>query len=207
MVRLCLVHGTHVSEAFNDRELVARAQAGDEDAFAQLVARYETGVRRYAGRMLGDAEEARDVAQLAFIRAWENLARYNPAWSFSTWLYRIAANLSIDLIRSRESKQRSHAAHIRMVPSSVGASALTELGESEVKRIFDELAAGLSPAQRSAFLLREVEGLSTAEVARIMGCSEATVRNHVFQARANLRRVLAERYPEYLPRRGGSDEV
>jgi RNA polymerase sigma-70 factor (ECF subfamily) len=153
--------------------------------------------------MLGDAEEARDVAQLAFIRAWENLSRYNPSWSFSTWLYRIAANLAIDLIRSRESRQRSHAAHLRTVPGSVGASALAELGESEVKRIFDELAAGLSPSQRSAFLLREVEGMSTAEVAAIMGCSEATVRNHVFQARANLRKVLAERYPEYLPRGGG----
>lgn len=200
---LRLVRGMHVTQVFNDRELVARAQEGDEDAFAVLVQRYEIGVRRYAARMLGDAEEARDVAQLAFIRAWENLSRYNPSWSFSTWLYRITANLAIDLIRSRESRQRSHAAHLRMVPSSVGAKALADLGESEVKRIFDELAAGLSPAQRSAFLLREVEGMSTAEVAGIMGCSEATVRNHVFQARSNLRKVLAERYPEYLPRGGG----
>jgi RNA polymerase sigma-70 factor, ECF subfamily len=196
---LRLVDGTHVSEPSDDRELAARARAGDEDAFATLVNRHQVGVRRFVARMLGDAEEARDISQLAFIRAWENLSRYDPAWSFSTWLYRIASNLAIDLIRARDSRQRTNAAHLRMVSDSVGSTALADLAEGEVRAIFDELAATLSPAQRSAFLLREVEGLSTAEVAAVMGCTEATVRNHVFQARATLRRELAARYPEYLP--------
>lgn len=199
---LRLVRAMPVSGTVDDRDLAARAREGDEDAFALLVNRHQVGVRRFAARMLGDAEEARDIAQLAFIRAWENLARYDPAWSFSTWLYRIASNLAIDLIRARDSRQRTHATHLRMVSDSVGATALKDLSEGEVQRIFAELAKELSPAQRSAFLLREVQGMPTSEVALVMGCSEATVRNHVFQARATLRRELAARYPEYLPRGG-----
>jgi RNA polymerase sigma-70 factor (ECF subfamily) len=192
-----------VTVQHDDRQLAARAREGDEAAFAVLVRRHQGGVRRCAARILGDEEEARDIAQLAFVRAWENLSRYDPTWSFSTWLYRIASNLAIDVLRSRDSRDRTHAAHLRLVGDSVGPSAPRDLAEGEVRRIFAELAATLSPAQRTAFVLREVEGLSTDEVAQAMGCTEATVRNHVFQARATLRRELAIRYPEYLPRGGG----
>jgi RNA polymerase sigma-70 factor (ECF subfamily) len=191
----------------DDRELAAAARMGDESAFADLVHRHQAGVRRCAARILGDMEEARDVAQLAFVRAWENLEKYDAAWSFSTWIYRIATNLAIDVLRSRDSRDRTHANHLRLVPDSVGPSAPTDMAESEVRRIFLELAEDLSPSQRAAFIYREVEGLSTAEVAVVLGCSEATVRNHVFQARAVLRRALAARYPEYLPRGGGSDDL
>ena len=72
-----------------------------------------------------------------------------------------------------------------------------------MQRIFAELAERLTPSQRAAFVLREVEGRETVEVAKVMGCSEATVRNHVFQARAVLRREGSARYPEYMPRGGG----
>ena len=192
-----------VSVEHDDRELAALARGGDETAFAQLVRRHQAGVRRCAARILFDDEEARDIAQLAFVRAWENLSRYDPTWSFSTWLYRIASNLAIDVLRSRDSRDRTHTAHLRLVGDSVGPSAPRDLAESEVRRIFAELAEILTPAQRAAFVLREVDGLATNEVAQALGCSEATVRNHVFQARATLRKELAARYPEYMPRGGG----
>jgi RNA polymerase sigma-70 factor, ECF subfamily len=187
----------------DDRVLAATALKGDEDAFAQLVRRHQSGVRRCAARILYDEEEARDIAQLAFVKAWENLAKYDPSWSFSTWLYRIATNLAIDVLRSRDSRDRTHATHLRLVGDSESPAAPRDLAEGEVHRIFGELSAELSPAQRTAFVLREVEGQSTAEVAQVMGCTEATVRNHVFQARATLRRELTARYPEYLPQGGG----
>lgn len=186
-----------------DRELAAAARAGDEAAFAELIRRHQGGVRRCAARILCDDEEGRDIAQAAFIRAWENLAKYDPAWSFSTWLYRIASNLAIDVLRSRDSRDRTHQTHFRLVGESETPRAPERLDEAEVQRIFGELAECLTPAQRAAFVLREVQGLSTAEVAEAVDCSEATVRNHVFQARAVLRRELAARYPEYLPRGGG----
>jgi RNA polymerase sigma-70 factor (ECF subfamily) len=199
---LCLRVREAVSEPRDDRELVGAALGGDENAFAELVRRHQAGVRRCAARILLDREEARDVAQLAFIRAWENLARYDAAWSFSTWLYRIASNLAIDTLRSRESRDRTHSGHLRLVGDRVEPVALGKLGEDEVSRIFDELAAALPPMQRAAFVLREVQGLPTAEVATALECTEATVRNHVFQARQTLRRELARRYPEYLPMGG-----
>ncbi|MBI4915435.1 MAG: sigma-70 family RNA polymerase sigma factor [Acidobacteria bacterium] len=200
---LRLLARTDVTGGRDDRELAAAARAGDEAAFGELVRRHQAGVRRCAARILSDVEEARDIAQLAFIRAWENLAKYDPAWSFSTWLYRIATNLAIDMLRSRDSRDRTHVAHLRLVGDSVNASAPRDLAEDEVKRIFAELARDLSPTQRAAFVLREVEGLDTSEVAAVLGCSEATVRNHVFQARVVLKKQLVARYPEYLPRGGG----
>ncbi|MGE5236218.1 MAG: RNA polymerase sigma factor [Acidobacteriota bacterium] len=199
---LRLVVRENVSGEKNDRELAASARSGDEVAFAELVRRHQGGLRRCAARILGDAEEARDIAQVAFIRAWENLAKYDETWSFSTWLYRIATNLAIDLLRSRDSRDRTHVAHLRLVGDSVGPAAPRDLADREVHEIFAELARVLSPTQRAAFVLREVEGLSTGEVAGILGCTEATIRNHVFQARGILRRELAARYPEYLPKGG-----
>ncbi len=191
-----------VSAEQDDRQLAARARGGDEAAFALLVRRHQAGVRRCAARILGDDEEARDIAQLAFVRAWENLSRYDATWSFSTWLYRIASNLAIDVLRSRDSRDRTHAAHLRLVGDSVRPSAPNDLAEGEVRRIFAELVVLLTPSQRAAFALREIEGMPTHEVALVLGCSAATVRNHVFQARATLRKELAARYPEYLPGRG-----
>lgn len=193
-----------VSEERDDRDLASASRGGDENAFAVLVRRHQAGVRRCAARILNDTEEARDIAQLAFVRAWENLAKYDPAWSFSTWLYRITTNLAIDALRARTSRDRTHGAHLRLVGDSVGPVAPRELSEQEVQRIFSELAEVLTVTQRAAFVLREVEGQSTAEVAQSLGCSEATVRNHIFQARAALRRELAARFPEYLPRGGRS---
>ena len=200
---LRLLTRPEMSQRPDDRELAAAARTGDEGAFAELVRRHQVGVRRCAARILADNEEARDIAQLAFVRAWEKLPRYDPTWSFSTWLYRIATNLAIDVLRSRDSRDRTHRAQLHLVGDTVAPEAPHRVAEGEVQRIFGELAERLTPSQRTAFVLREVEGRETVEVARVMGCSEATVRNHVFQARAVLRRELAARYPEYLPRGGG----
>ncbi len=204
MALLRLLARQPVTDERDDRELAADARSGDEAAFAELVRRHQGGVRRAATRILHDEEEARDVAQLAFVKAWENLEKYDPTWSFSTWLYRIASNLAIDVLRSRDSRDRTHSSPLRLVTSSSAPEAHRDLQEAEVRQIFEELAEVLTPSQRTAFVLREVEGLSTGEVAQVMGCSEATVRNHVFQARRVLRDELARRYPEYLPRAGRS---
>lgn len=183
----------------DDRQLAMAARDGDEAAFAELVRRHQGGVRRVAARILLDEEEARDIAQLAFIRAWQNLRRYDCSWSFSTWLYRITSNLAIDALRARGTRDRTHQVHLRLVGEVVHPEAPRALQEGEVERIFCQLASLLPPTQRQAFVLREVEGLPTREVAQIMGCSEATVRNHVFSARARLRGEFARRFPEYLP--------
>lgn len=185
----------------DDRKVVRAALDGDEEAFADLVRRYSGGLHRAVARIVLDEEEAWDVVQMAFIKAWQRLDRYNPRWSFSTWLYRIGTNLAIDLVRSRASRQKAHRAGTDHQLRLVGGieDAPTRLEHGEVDGILRDLVQYLTPQQRSAFILREVEDLETAEVAEILGCSAATVRNHVFQARKTLRREIHDRFPEFVP--------
>ena len=186
----------------DDREAVRAARAGDDEAFAHLVRRHSGGLHRTVARILGDESEAWDVVQMAFVRAWQRLDRYNEKWSFATWLYRIGTNLAIDLIRARSSREKAHRAgtehRLRVVGESLSASELAD--RREVNRLLDQLVEELTPQQRTAFVLREVEGMDTAEVAEVLGCTATTVRNHVFQARKSLRRELSRKFPEYLPK-------
>jgi len=185
----------------DDRDYVQAARAGDDEAFAALVRRHSGGLHRAVARILADDEEAWDVVQMAFLRAWQRIGSYDPRWSFATWLYRIGTNMAIDLIRSRASRERAHRAsgehRLRIVGESRPTSELAD--HREVDWMLDQLVDALTPQQRSAFVLREIEGLETAEVAQVLGCSATTVRNHVFQARKILRRALGEKFPEYLP--------
>jgi RNA polymerase sigma-70 factor (ECF subfamily) len=187
--------------AMSDREWIQAAKNGDEDAYADLVRRHSGGLHRAVVRILADEAEAWDVVQMAFLKAWQKLDRYDPRYSFSTWLYRIGTNLAIDLLRSRTSRERAHKAgtehRLRLVGN--GDSAASRLDRSEADDILGQLVEELTPQQRSAFVLREMSGFDTAEVAEVLGCSATTVRNHIFQARKVLRRELKERFPEYLP--------
>lgn len=199
--RLCVVTGERGAVAVDDRELARAATAGDDDAFESLVQRHSGGLHRAVARILCDDAEAWDVVQMAWVRAWERLDRYDSRWSFATWLYRIGTNLAIDVLRSRSSREKAHQAgmehRLRLVGEAEPPS--RQSAGHEVDRIVSEVVQVLTPQQRSAFVLREVEGLTTGEVAQVLGCSATTVRNHIFQARKVLREEMARRYPEYLP--------
>lgn len=189
-----------------DRELLERLAADDELALAELVSRKTRGLLQVVGRIVADAEEARDVVQVALFRLWENRQKYDPRWSPNTWIYRIATNLAIDHWRSRRSRDQAAEPvrfHLVHRAESQESGALADLKGSEVDRIFRELASELTEKQRLVFVLRELEGLSSQEVAEIAGCEESTVRNHLFNARKVLREQLLRRYPEYASGRGG----
>ena len=110
--------------------------------------------------------------------------------------------------RSRERQVEPVRQHLRQVAAGRSDSAVPSLARHEVADIFHELAGELTDKQRSVFILREIEGLSSREVAEIVDCRESTVRNHLFQARTTLRRMLRARYPEYAPPRGeGGDDA
>ena len=184
-----------------ERTLALRAQAGDLEAFGELVRRRTPGVVAFLRRMLGDAEDARDVAQLTFLRVWENLGRYDPAWAFSTWLFRIAGNLAIDALRARRTRQRTEAESFRLVKgarTSAEPDAPGILRRDEVRRVFESCSGVLSETQRLVFVLREFEEKDGPEIASILECRESTVRNHLFQARRLLRDEIRKRYPEYV---------
>ncbi len=186
-----------------DKQLLSALRGGDETALDVLIERKTEALVNLAYRIVNDLEEARDIVQVTFFRLWEKRDRFDERWSPNTWIYRIATNLSIDHLRSRQSRQRGHEPMRLHLQESFDSRARNEqanlLHESEVMAIFHELATGLTEKQRAVFLLREVEGLSSREVGQIVGCRESTVRNHLFNARKYLRRELCERYPEYAP--------
>ncbi len=184
----------------SDRDLLFALREGDEAALNELIGRKTKPLLQLVTRILGDLEEARDVVQVTFFKVWENRAKFDERWSPNTWIYRIASNLAIDHLRSRRSRERSQEPvrqHLRQVADGRAHRDLSRLQQGEVAGIFRELAGALSEKQRMVFLMREVEGLSSPEVAVILGCRESTVRNHLFNARKYLRGELLRRYPEY----------
>lgn len=194
-------HRATLAEA-SDREVLLAVRHGDEAALAELIQRKTQPLSATVYRILGDAEEARDVVQVTFFKVWENREKFDERWSPNTWIYRIASNLAIDQLRSRRSREKSHEPvklHLREVFDSRARRDASRLSEEEVAGIFRELSAELTEKQRAVFVLREMEGLSSQEVAEIVGCRESTVRNHLFNARKVLRQALVERYPEYAP--------
>lgn len=192
-----------------DRDLLMAVREGNESALDELIGRKTKPLLQLCQRILGDLEEARDVVQVTFFKVWENRHKFDEKWSPNTWIYRIASNLAIDHLRSRNSREKNNEPvrqHLRQVLGPWAESDLSRLHQGEVANIFRELSAGLSEKQRMTFLLREVEGLSSHEVAEILACRESTVRNHLFNARRYLRRELVRRYPEYAARFGADVE-
>lgn len=186
----------------DDRELMLELRGGDELALDELMTRKTQALVQFVFRMLGDREEARDVTQLTFFKVWQKRLDYNPRFTPNTWIYRIATNLSIDLLRSRRSREASSDSlthHFRQVGLRQFNKDISRLTKDEVHAIFLQLAEYLTAKQRVIFILREVEGRSSGEVAQILGCRESTVRNHLFNARKVLRGELMRLYPEYVP--------
>jgi len=165
-----------------DPALVARTLAGDDAAFDELLARYRKPVLNFAYRLLGDATEAEDVAQDAFVRAYRHLADYHPRRQFSTWLFAIARHAAIDRLRYR---QRHPTAPLAAAPEPAASPRYDDLGEHIAAAI-----AGLPEDQRTAIVLAEYHGLSHAEIAGVMDCTEKSVESRLYRARAALREKL-----------------
>lgn len=188
--------------ANQEQALIMAAQAGDEAAFERLVLRIRDRVYWIARQVVSNAEDAKDVSQNVLIRLWTVLPRYDSRYAFSTWLYRMTVNMGIDHLRRSAPRRREDELDESLTEVVRGQPAAPDVSarEREVGRILEELRELLPPQQRVAFALREMEGLSSEEVAKVLGVRASTVRNHLFQARRTLKRELLERYPEYAPR-------
>lgn len=194
-------HRAELSQA-TDRDLLFALEKDDEDALNELILRKTQPLVNMVQRILGDLEESRDVVQVTFFKVWENRHKFDRRWSPNTWIYRIASNLAIDQLRSRKSRERVHEpvkVHLRRVFDNRARHDAARLGEDEVMGIFRDLSGDLTDKQRAVFVLRELEGMSSQEVADVLELRESTVRNHLHNARKVLRRSLVERYPEYAP--------
>ncbi len=174
---------------------VEQTLAGDQDAFGNLVLRYERDVFNLTYRMLNNRGEAEDAAQEAFLRAYANLDRYDPARPFKTWLLSIASNHCIDRIRRRrltwlslEEPLPPHPALTSDVPGPE-ESALDHERSEEVQALLDEL----SPEYRIAVVLRYWYDLSYAEIAEMLNTTESAVKSRLFRARQALASRLESR--------------
>lgn len=177
----------------DELELVERAKKGDREAFGALVERYQRRVAGVALAVVHDPDDAIELAQETFIRAYQNLSRFEERSSFSTWLYRIAANLAIDW-RRREGRHRTlHGeeaeAELERVPALAGDS-FKEAVRDELRRKIRAALEELTQEQRAVILLREVEGLSYDEIAEVLGCPRGTVMSRLHYARSRLRQQL-----------------
>lgn len=195
----------------SDAALVRRSAGGDEDAFRVLFERKHRRVYLIAYQILGDRGAAEDVAQEAFLSLWEHASRYRPRFKVDTWLRRIATNKAIDRYRSEKrhpdplgSGDGGYGEDGGFDPTAL-LEAVGRAGDAslrarwrEIQTLWNELAEGLPPQQRAAFVLREIEGLPAREVASTLGCSASAVRTHVSLARKKLRAALADRWPELL---------
>lgn len=181
----------------DDRQLVEEVRGGRQDAFEQLVRRKTSKVYALCYRIIGNAEDAKDISQLVFIKLWENLEKYDAKYAFDTWLYRMVTNVAIDFIRNRQSRDNAVNSTLRLVKTSTDAEQGVVVQRKEIEHVFHSCSSVLSPKQKTIFVMREMDDLPSAEIARILGCRESTVRNHLFNARKLLQEELKKRFPEY----------
>jgi RNA polymerase sigma-70 factor (ECF subfamily) len=182
---------------WTDEELVARSIGGDADSFNELILRWERPIYALAYRTIGREEDARDVCQETFLRAFRALPAFRGQAKFSSWLYRIALNLCRDWIR------RERRAQIVQVPDDVDLvemAAAAEPSESiedlvarkDLARVVERAMARLPEEQRTAIVLKEYHGLTFQEIADLMGCPLSTVKTRLYQGLTVLRRELAK---------------
>lgn len=184
-----------------DEDLVARAQAGDLDAFDLLVTRYRGKIFAMIYHLVQNEADAWDLAQDAFVKAWRALPGFKGKSRFYTWLYRISHNVAYDWLRKKANVADTRefdeayagdpvAVDAPTVPKA--ASPPDQAAElADLRREIEAALAKLSPEHRETILLREIEGLKYEEIAERMGCSTGTVMSRLFYARRNLQDFLA----------------
>jgi RNA polymerase sigma-70 factor (ECF subfamily) len=184
-----------------DADVVALAQRGREDAFRELVRRYERPVFSLIFRMVRDTATAEDLAQDSFIKVLNNIDKYRPEFKLSSWLFKIANNVTIDHLRRRQlntismdgSPHASTAADIESTRFDIASSdenALDEMESKELGSAIERAIASLRPEYRSCILLRHVEGRSYEEIAATLDLPLGTVKTYIHRARHELREQL-----------------
>ena len=177
---------------------IAQAKKGDAEAFAFLVETYETSVYRLALRMCGNAHDAEEVAQEAFVAAWRGLPAFRGESKFSSWLYQLTTNAAIDFLR-REKRHRA-ATPIEDEPEPVSPDTPQQaLEESEVRYALQQALDTLTPEHREIFLLRQMRQLSYEEIGWLLGLEPGTVKSRLSRAKKQLRQILTQKGNLFAP--------
>lgn len=186
----------------SDADAVARARAGDDDAFRVLVERYSRRIFGLAFRMTDNEYDAEDVVQETFLRAFRRLKQFESRANFGTWLYRIAVNCSFDFMRTRQRREERHdsldaadptnpdpsQAQVQLVADDPTPERLTF--SVEVQREVHSALERLSPKEKAAFVMRHFEGMSMKEIGGVLGIRTNATKNTIFRAVKKLRERL-----------------
>jgi RNA polymerase sigma-70 factor, ECF subfamily len=186
----------------SDNSLIREFISGNDGAFTQLVARYKDSLINYLNMMVGDYDIAVDLSQETFLRVYRNIGRYSNIYRFSTWLYRIATNLAIDEMRYRKRRGQVFYKNIwgakRLADKDVPefeiadcrCSPRDEMLRKESGRVLSDAIRSLPAKYRTAFIMKEVQGLPYDSIAQVLKCSAGTVKSRLHRARDLLQRKL-----------------
>ena len=188
----------------SELDLVKRCQAGDTEAFDELVTRYRTRVFSMIYNMVHNEQDAWDLAQDSFVKAWKSIKRFRGRSSFYTWIYRIVMNVSIDWLRKKQVKgagaEFDDAVQLREIdPASktvpkADALPYETMKRSEIRARIENAIAQLSPEHRAVILMKEIEEMQYHEIAETLRCSIGTVMSRLFYARKKLQNLLKDVY-------------
>ena len=174
--------------------VLARARDGDGDAFRVLVERHSHAAFRLAFRMIGNEQDAEDVVQESFLRAYRQLRHFESRSNFGTWLHRIVANCSMDLLRARQARRdQRHPEPLDDIAEVLPAgdpSPERSAHDAEIRRRIEDSMERLSPLERAAFTLRHYEGCSIEEIGNMLGLRTSAAKHSVFRAVRKLRVAL-----------------
>jgi RNA polymerase sigma-70 factor (ECF subfamily) len=185
-------------------DLVKRCQAGDTGAFDELVTRYRTRVFSMIYNMVHSEQDAWDLAQESFVKAWRSIKRFRGTSSFYTWIYRIVMNVTIDSLRKKKVKAGGAQFDDAIALKEIDPAAKTApraaplpyeaMQGSEIRVRIENAIAQLSPEHRAVILMKEIEEMQYHEIAETLGCSIGTVMSRLFYARKKLQNLLKDVY-------------
>ena len=178
----------------NEKELIARLQARDETAFEELIRLYEKKIYALCVRMCGNAEDAEEAAQDTFLALWRGIDRFRQESALSTWIYRLASNACIDLMRRRRKSEGSVSLDdeaLFLDAADPAPQPPQALEQREAQRLLQEGLMSLPAEYRSILLLREVEGLSYSEISETLELELGTVKSRISRGRTLLRNFLS----------------
>ena len=187
----------------DELQLVAKAQAGDTAAFDALVTRYRSRAFSMIYHMVRNEQDAWDVTQDGFVKAWKNIGRFRGQSAFYTWLYRILMNVGIDSLRRKQVEggtEFNDAIGLQNIEPGAATTPrgelepATRLGDKEIRARIDEAITRLSPDHRAVIVMREIDGLDYQEIADAMGSTLGTVMSRLFYARKKLQTMLKDVY-------------
>jgi RNA polymerase sigma-70 factor (ECF subfamily) len=187
-------------EADSVDRLVKKARSGDEEAFGELVKMYHQRVCNLTYGLVNNAEDAAELAQQTWVKVWNKLGSFKEDAKFFTWVYRVASNTGLDFLRHK-SRLREDVLPDGVEPAvdpdlaraaSQNPRPDRELAQSEIREVFEKTLESLSPDHRMALILREVDGMSYEEIAKITGCRKGTVMSRIFYARKKMQEKLED---------------